>query len=140
MLSNSRIKYVCLILKYMFKAIPYCILEEIMGKVSQCIFKWDEIDLILRKTAKQAYIIHQCIQNPLEDDFIRSSSTAEHALQRVPEVVIPRECDCLTMRRSSRSGRHRISMFSASRIPLVLRVYTQVNTLKNGGIEPSIYI
>lgn len=51
-----------------------------VGKLSQCIFKWDETDLNLLKTAKRAEMIQQCIYNPSEDDVIRSLSTAEIAL------------------------------------------------------------
>lgn len=51
-----------------------------MGKLSQCIFKWDESDLSLLKAAKRAEMIQQSIQDPSEDSVIRRLSTVELAL------------------------------------------------------------
>lgn len=51
-----------------------------MGKLSQCVFKWDEDDLQLLTTAKREEMILQGVVNPSEKDVRRNLSSTELAL------------------------------------------------------------
>ncbi|XP_062599360.1 uncharacterized protein LOC134260843 [Saccostrea cucullata] len=48
-----------------------------MGKLKQCIFKYDEGDLKLLKTAKRAEMIQEGIPDPTYDDVFRKLSSSE---------------------------------------------------------------
>lgn len=133
----------------------------LMGKLSQCIFKWDETDLNLLKTAKRAEMIQQCIQNPSEDDVIRRLSTAELALhcKRVTRGTAETTRLISSLLESLDGPRgfdtQGVPLFDSEKIqqiwkiqsqhvsciqdPPGLRLYTQVNTLKKGGIELPVY-
>jgi len=51
-----------------------------MGKLSQCVFKWDEGDLQLLTTAKREEMILQGVGNPSDNDVRRHLTSAELAL------------------------------------------------------------
>lgn len=132
-----------------------------MGKLSQCIFKWDETDLNLLKAAKRAEMIQQCIQNPSEDDVIRRLSTAELALhcKRVTRGTAettrlissllesldgPKGCDTqgvplFDSEKIQQIWKAQSQHVSCIQDPPGLRLYTQVNTLKKGDIELPVY-
>lgn len=132
-----------------------------MGKLSQCVFKWDEDDLQLLTTAKREEMILQGVVNPSEKDVRRNLSSTELALhcKRVPrgteetQTLIsgliqsldgPKGCDTLGVplfesERIAEVWRVQQQHVSFIQDPEGVHLYTQTGTLKKGGVSLPVY-
>lgn len=132
-----------------------------MGKLSQCIFKWDESDLSLLKAAKRAEMIQQSNQDTSDDDIIRRLCTAELALHckrvtrgtaettRLISCLLeslegPIACDSqgvplFDSEKMQQIWRTQSQHVSCIQDPPGLKLYTQVDTMKKGGIKLPVY-
>lgn len=132
-----------------------------MGKLSQCVFKWDEDDLQLLTTAKREEMILQGVVNPSEKDLRRNLSSTELALhcKRVTrgteetQTLIsgliqsldgPKGCDTLGVplfesERIAEVWRVQQQHVSCIQDPEGVHLYTQTGTLKKGGVSLPVY-
>ena len=132
-----------------------------MGKLSQCIFKWDESDHNLLKAAKRAEMIQQGIPNPSDEDVSRRLSTSELALHCKRVTRGRAETTTLiaslleSLEGSSGCDLQGVPLFDGEKMkqiwmiqsqhvgciqdPPGLQLYRQVDTLKKGGIVLPVY-
>lgn len=132
-----------------------------MGKLSQCIFKWDEGDLQLLKTAKRAEMIQQNIPNPGDDDVMRRLTSSELSLHckrmtrgtaetsRLIASLLEsldgsKGCDTLGVplfdsEKIQQIWKAQSQHISCIQDPPGLQLYTQVDTLKKGNIVLPVY-
>lgn len=132
-----------------------------MGKLSQCVFKWDEDDLQLLTTAKREEMILQGVVNLSEKDVRRNLSSTELALhcKRVTrgteetQTLIsgliqsldgPKGCDTLGVplfesERIAEVWRVQQQHVSCIQDPEGVHLYTQTGTLKKGGVSLPVY-
>ena len=132
-----------------------------MGKLSQCIFKWDEEDLQNLKEAKRQEMIRQKIPNPTDDDVMRRLTKAELNLhcKRVTRGVAEttdlisrliqsldgsKSCDTLGVPLFNGDEMNRIWAYQSRHVariqdPPGFKLYTEVGTLMKGGKELKKY-
>lgn len=120
-----------------------------MGKLSQCVFKWDEDDLQLLTTAKQEEMILQGVVNPSEKDVCKRVTRGTEETQTLISGLIqsldgPKGCDTLGVplfesERIAEVWRVQQQHVSCIQDPEGVHLYTQTGTLKKGGVSLPVY-